>query len=188
MRNRHLYSQPTCHRICSLLVALSIIQLEVLYASALSTKSIKPRTFVYTHKHHNGLAGTNPPKLILIGGSPGTGKSTFGMSLALEQGILKCISTDTVRSVMRGYVPEQICPALHRSSYEKSNSKDDPIIAWKETCRVLENSLEGLVDDAIERRTSLVLEGVSIAPSKNLIDRWKVRSDPTQPCMTNQNH
>jgi 2-phosphoglycerate kinase len=39
------------------------------------------------------------------------------MSLALEQGILKCISTDTVRAVMRSYVPESISPPLHRSSY-----------------------------------------------------------------------
>jgi hypothetical protein len=63
--------------------------------------------------------GKSPPKLILIGGCPGTGKSTFGMSLALEQGILKCISTDTVRAVMRSYVPESISPPLHRSSYGK---------------------------------------------------------------------
>jgi len=63
--------------------------------------------------------GKLPPKLILITGCPGTGKSTFGMSLALEQGILKCISTDTVRAVMRSYVPESISPPLHRSSYGK---------------------------------------------------------------------
>jgi pantothenate kinase-related protein Tda10 len=54
------------------------------------------------------------PKLVIISGCPGTGKSTFGMSLALEQGILKCISTDTVRAVMRSYVPESISPPLHR--------------------------------------------------------------------------
>jgi len=63
------------------------------------------------------LREKEPPKLILISGGPGTGKSTFGMSLALEQGILKCISTDTVRAVMRSYVPESISPPLHRSSY-----------------------------------------------------------------------
>mmetsp|Transcript_25069 Transcript_25069/g.54204 ORF Transcript_25069/g.54204 Transcript_25069/m.54204 type:complete len:174 (-) Transcript_25069:949-1470(-) len=64
--------------------------------------------------------GKEPPKLILISGCPGTGKSTFGMSLALEQGILKCISTDTVRAVMRSYVPGSISPPLHRSSYGES--------------------------------------------------------------------
>ena len=68
------------------------------------------------------LREKEPPKLILISGGPGTGKSTFGMSLALEQGILKCISTDTVRAVMRSYVPESISPPLHRSSYGEFHS------------------------------------------------------------------
>lgn len=101
------------------------------------------------------------PKLILIGGPPGTGKSTFGMSVALDQGILKCISTDTIRAVMRSFVAEEISPALHRSSYAPSGHKgDDPIRSWRETCTVLEHSIQGLVDDAISRRVSLVVEGV----------------------------
>ena len=103
-----------------------------------------------------------------------TGKSTFGMSLALEQGILKCISTDTVRAVMRSYVPESISPPLHRSSYASSveDGTDDAVKSWKETCKVLESSLDGLVEDAIKRGVSLVLEGVSIEPSRKWIDRF----------------
>ena len=113
-------------------------------------------------------------KLILISGCTGTGKSTFGMSLALEQGILKCISTDTVRAVMRSYIPDYICPALHRSSYEppKDSEKgidDDPVKCWKATCNVLEPSVEGLVEDAIRRGSSLVLEGVSMKVRMNTI-------------------
>jgi len=120
------------------------------------------------------LHGKDPPKLILISGAPGTGKSTFGMSVALEQGILKCISTDTVRAVMRSYVPESISPPLHRSSYEYSSDdhSDDPVKSWVETCKVLESSVEGLIDDAIERGVSLVLEGVSIQPSRKWIDKF----------------
>lgn len=120
------------------------------------------------------LRDKEPPKLILISGGPGTGKSTFGMSLALEQGILKCISTDTVRAVMRSYVPESISPPLHRSSYAASSDDgtDDPVKSWIETCKVLDSSVEGLVDDAIERGVSLVLEGVSIRPSRKYIDRF----------------
>jgi 2-phosphoglycerate kinase len=182
------------------------------------------------------LREKEPPKLILISGGPGTGKSTFGMSLALEQGILKCISTDTVRAVMRSYVPESISPPLHRSSYgeyyiilptpprpshslldvdpyrkKKKNppfatacttrrsvslppppspppctrdetrrraasssedGTDDPVKSWIETCKVLDSSVEGLVDDAIQRGVSLVLEGVSIRPSRKYIDRF----------------
>jgi len=115
-----------------------------------------------------------PPKLILISGCPGTGKSTFGMSLALEQGILKCISTDTVRAVMRSYVPESISPPLHRSSYASASDDgtDNPVKTWIETCKVLDSSVEGIVDDAIQRGVSLVLEGVSIQPSRKWIDKF----------------
>lgn len=118
--------------------------------------------------------GKEPPKLILISGGPGTGKSTFGMSLALEQGILKCISTDTVRAVMRSYVPESISPPLHRSSYAKSteDGSDDPVKSWIETCKVLESSVDTLVEDSINRGVSLVLEGVSIYPARKWIDKF----------------
>jgi hypothetical protein len=48
------------------------------------------------------------------------------------------------------------------------------VVSWKETCSVLESSVEGLIDDAITRKTSIVLEGVSIAPSKKWLDKWEV--------------
>jgi 2-phosphoglycerate kinase len=114
------------------------------------------------------------PKLILIAGPPGTGKSTFGMSVALDQGILKCISTDTIRAVMRSFVAEEISPALHRSSYAPSGHKgDDPVRSWRETCTVLDHSIQGLVDDALSRGVSLVVEGVHVVPSCRLIQRWE---------------
>jgi len=115
------------------------------------------------------------PKLILIGGCTGTGKSTFGMSIALDQGILKCISTDTVRAVMRSFIGPNISPALHRSSYSvaRRDGNDDPILSWRETCSVLETSVEGLVDDAIKRGVSLVVEGVHVVPSNDLIRKWE---------------
>ncbi len=118
--------------------------------------------------------GKDPPKLILISGGPGTGKSTFGMKQALSFGILKCISTDTVRAVMRSYVPESISPPLHRSSYAKStdDGSDDPVKSWIETCKVLESSVDTLVEDSIDRGVSLVLEGVSIYPSRKWIDKF----------------
>jgi hypothetical protein len=120
---------------------------------------------------HHGDDGR--PCLVLIGGSPGTGKSTFGMSVALDLGILKCISTDTVRAVMRSFVPANVSPALHRSSYDPAYDDDDPVRSWKETCRVLEDSIHGLVQDAIDRKVSLVVEGVHLVPSHKLIEKWE---------------
>jgi len=135
---------------------------------ALAGSKIKTRPFVVSEK-----VKRDKPKLVLIGGCAGTGKSTFGMSIALDQGILKCISTDTVRAVMRSFIPKDISPALHRSSYAPSSEDDDPVRSWRETCTVLEASVEGLVDDAITRGVGLVIEGVSIVPSTKLIQRWE---------------
>ena len=95
------------------------------------------------------------------------------MSVALDQGILKCISTDTIRSTMRSFIPEDISPALHRSSYAPASEDDDPVRSWKETCRVLEASVEELVNDALRRGVGLVLEGVSILPSDKMIKKWE---------------
>jgi len=117
--------------------------------------------------------GNDKPKLILIAGCPGTGKSTFGMTVALDHGILKCISTDTVRAVMRSFVPKELSPALHRSSYAQAYTDDNPVRSWKETCSVLDASVESLVDDAISRHVSLVIEGVHIVPSSRLIKKWE---------------
>jgi 2-phosphoglycerate kinase len=97
----------------------------------------------------------------------------MGMSVALDQGIIKCISTDTVRAVMRSFVRADISPSLHRSSYSPSGEGDDPVHTWKKSCSVLAASVQGLVDDAIERGQSLVLEGVHIVPSTHLIKRWQ---------------
>jgi 2-phosphoglycerate kinase len=52
------------------------------------------------------------------------------------------------------------------------DGSDDPVKSWKETCKVLESSVDGLVEDAIERGVSLVLEGVSIYPSRKWVDKF----------------
>lgn len=126
---------------------------------------------------------TDKPKLVLIGGCPGTGKSTFGMSVALDQGILKCISTDTVRAVMRSFVAEKVSPALHRSSYAQAFDGDDPVRSWHETCNVLSASVESLIDDALDRGTSIVVEGVHVVPSRHFIDKWTAGGGVAMGCI-----
>ncbi len=98
--------------------------------------------------------------------TPGTGKSTFGMSIALNKGILKCISTDTLRQVKRTCDAASHESPLHRSSYE---GHEDPITNWKESCYAIEDSIDSIVGDCIRRGVSLVLEGVHIIPSNKLI-------------------
>jgi 2-phosphoglycerate kinase len=107
------------------------------------------------------------------------GKSTFGMSVALSQSILKCVSTDVIREITRTTV-DATPPALMRSSYEGDS---DPVLNWKETCHVLNSGIQGLVDDAMKRGTSLVLEGVHIQPNNVLLDQWRANGGVALGCL-----
>jgi len=88
------------------------------------------------------------------------------MEVAVREGILKCISTITIRQVQREYDDS---PALHRSTFE---GEGDAIQDWLECCDVLDDSIVGIVDDSLRRGVSLVLEGVHIVPNNALIEKW----------------
>ena len=99
------------------------------------------------------------------------------MSVALRQGILKCVSTDTVREVMRTYDQS---PAIMRSSYQGDG---DPIVDWNACCEILQTSVDALVFDAMKRGVSLVLEGVHIRPSNILLDKWRENGGKALGCL-----
>jgi len=84
---------------------------------------------------------------------------------------------------MRSFIPKNISPPLHRSSYASASDHDDAVESWMETCSVLEASVEELVTDSIRRRQGLVLEGVSIAPSTKLIDIWEAGGGVATGCL-----
>lgn len=117
------------------------------------------------------------PQLVLISGSTGTGKSTFGMSIALNQGILRCISTDSIRQILRTV---QSDAALHRSSFMGTGNAIDQ---WRECCQVLDEAIFSLVQDAAKRRSSLVIEGVHVVPRNNLLDYWRERGGVAMGCV-----
>ena len=58
------------------------------------------------------------PIVVLIGGATGVGKSTVATKLAARLGITRVIPTDTVREVMRTFMPAMQAPELHSSSFE----------------------------------------------------------------------
>lgn len=94
------------------------------------------------------------------------------MQIALSQSILKCVSTDTIREVTRTNTKEIAAPALMRSSYE---GEGDPVEDWRDSCNVLSAGIDATVHDAMKRGTSLVLEGVHIQPSNELLDAWRAQ-------------
>lgn len=89
------------------------------------------------------------------------------MNVALAEGIVKCISTDTIREVMRKFDAN---PALHRSSYVGST---DPVQDWIEASKAVDVGVNAMVFDLLNRGQSVVLEGVHIRPGRELIDAWE---------------
>eukprot|EP00602_Paraphysomonas_sp_CaronLab_P007981 CAMPEP_0185034704 /NCGR_PEP_ID=MMETSP1103-20130426/24811_1 /TAXON_ID=36769 /ORGANISM="Paraphysomonas bandaiensis, Strain Caron Lab Isolate" /LENGTH=186 /DNA_ID=CAMNT_0027571463 /DNA_START=72 /DNA_END=629 /DNA_ORIENTATION=- len=114
-----------------------------------------------------GIKVANQPRLVLIAGCTGTGKSTLGMNIALSEGILKCVSTDTIRQVVRSFDSSD---AVHRSSYSGTG---DAVAQWLEASRALNPAITSIVNDASNRRNSLVLEGVHIVPSNDILTPWR---------------
>jgi 2-phosphoglycerate kinase len=111
------------------------------------------------------------PLLILIGGSPGCGKSTIATALASRLDIFRTQSTDMLREVMRVLIPEALLPVLHRSSFDAwralpdsvgSESDREDLIArgFRSQADLLNVACEAVVQRAVRERVSLVLEGV----------------------------
>jgi 2-phosphoglycerate kinase len=110
------------------------------------------------------------------------GKSTLGMTLALNSGFLRCISTDTVRQVLRSAAEQnphwsdaEAFDALHRSSYEGCG---DAVEQWQQCCDVVRPAIDALVHDALRRRISLVVEGVLLDPDhlqRDAISLWRAQ-------------
>jgi 2-phosphoglycerate kinase len=89
------------------------------------------------------------------------------MKIALSEGIMKCVSTDTIRQVVRSFDQSD---AVHRSSY---SGNMNPVEQWRETSQVLNSAILSVVDDAIKRNNSLVLEGVHLQPTSDILNRWR---------------
>ncbi|MED6338281.1 MAG: zeta toxin family protein [Candidatus Thermoplasmatota archaeon] len=125
-----------------------------------------------------GLADTTaktianrPPRLLIIAGATGTGKSTVSMKIAAKSNFARLISTDAIREILRSTDDLQTNPALHRSSFSIGDS-NDAIIDWIDTCQAVEKGIEATINRAMREGIDLLLEGVHIIPSDRLIRNW----------------
>jgi 2-phosphoglycerate kinase len=121
---------------------------------------------------------SDSPLLILIGGAPGSGKSSVASELATRLDIVRTQSSDMLREVMRMMIPKRLMPVLHTSSFmawkelpnneeEDSNNNSDKslIDGYLTQAELVAVSCEAVIQRAIKERNSLILEGVHIQPS-----------------------
>ncbi len=112
-----------------------------------------------------------PPRLLIIAGATGTGKSTVAMKIGAKSNFARLISTDAIREIMRSTDNNQANPALHRSSFSIGES-NDAIIDWVDTCKAVQKGIEATINRAMREGIDLLLEGVHIIPSDRLIRSW----------------
>lgn len=131
-------------------------------------KKAAQRYLVWSEFSRSGM-----PLLLLIGGAPGSGKSTIATALASQLDIFRTQSTDMLREVMRMMTPERLLPVLHRSSFEawralpdaESGAEDKVALGYRSQTELLMVSCEAVVQRAVRERVSMVLEGVHIDPA-----------------------
>ena len=111
------------------------------------------------------------PRLLVIAGSSGVGKSTISARAAVSLGLSKSASTDTIREALRTQFSSEQVPALHRSSFEPAGN--GTIEDWHATVVVLSEAIRAVVNRAISKRSDLLLEGVHIIPGSVILEGWR---------------
>ena len=112
------------------------------------------------------------PRLVLITGATGTGKSRLAHMVAHEMGFSRCVSTDTIREVLRVGRSPNDSHDLHRSSYSHG-STGDPVNDWLDACDPILPGISAVIDRARSQGVDLVLEGVHLVPQSNWIRDWR---------------
>ncbi len=111
------------------------------------------------------------PRLLVITGTSGVGKSTLTAKLASSLGFGKVAATDTVREVLRTQLAKNEEPALHRSSFESAGGT--AVEDWHETVGVLEEGVSAVIERALGKGSDVLVEGVHIIPGGGLMKSWR---------------
>lgn len=149
---------------------LPVDQLQELVQATLAGS--EGQTYLERYLKWQRLAAEERPLLVLVGGATGVGKSTLAAQLAARLGIVRLISTDTVRQVMRAFFSPTLMPAIHFSSFDAGEAIRFPldrgaepqVLGFIEQVRMVNVGVEAMVERAVKEGLRMVVEGVHLVP------------------------
>ncbi len=112
------------------------------------------------------------PLIVLVGGATGVGKSTIATTVAVRLGIVRIVSSDAIREVMRGIFTREMMPSLHTSSFdvaahlrEPPAGDTNPVIAgFRRQVGAVSVGITQLIRRAVVEGTDLLIEGAHVVP------------------------
>lgn len=121
------------------------------------------------------------PIVILLGGGTGIGTSTLAMRLAWLLEINHIISTDAVREVIRQFIPKEVMPILHVSTYktgelvtEVKSAHDRLMEGFVMHSKPVLNGVEAIVKRSINEQCSIIVEGIHLIPGEmDYLNKYK---------------
>ena len=117
-------------------------------------------------------ASIRAPRLILISGVAGAGKSTLAKQIVINLEFDRIASTDTIREVLRTVSNPSENPALHRSTFSQG-STGDANTDWLDASAAVESGVEAVISRARREGIDIIVEGAHIIPSNRILSEWR---------------
>lgn len=109
------------------------------------------------------------PIAIVLGGAPGTGKSTLATQLAVRLNIPRVVTTDAIRDVLRTVVPANVLPELHGSTFDVVDPGSvDPFSGFLRQCNAVGAAATAVADRLADEHRSVIIEGVHALPGATM--------------------